>query len=115
MKQIASLLALPVLLLVFGFSKPKTEQVVIKTTFYCDHYATCESKDALEKELMLTTGVKSVVIDAAAMTITVNYKAKQTNPDKIRNVISKAGYDADDVKADPKAVEKLDGCCKKKE
>lgn len=114
MKKATLILALPILLLVFGFAKPKIAEVVIKTTFYCNHYAQCESKPALEKEIMLTAGVKSVVIDATAMTITVQYKPKQTSPDKIRNVISKAGYDADSVKADPKAVEKLDGCCKKK-
>ena len=95
-------------------AKPKLAEVVIRTTFYCDHYAQCESKPALEKEIMLTRGVKSVNIDAAAMTITVGYNPKRTNPDKIRKVISNAGYDADSVKANPKAYEKLDGCCKKK-
>lgn len=114
MKKTAVILALPVLLLVFGFAKPQLTEVVIKTTFYCDHYDQCESKPALEKEIMLTRGVKSVTIDAKAMTITVKYHPKRTNPDKIRKVISNAGYDADSVKADPKAVEKLDGCCKKK-
>lgn len=115
MKKTSLILALPVLLLVFGFSKSKFAEVVIKTTFYCDHYDACESKPALEKEIMLTAGVKSVVIDGKANTITVKYRPKQTNPDKIRTVISNAGYDADSVKANPKAVEKLDGCCKKKE
>jgi copper chaperone CopZ len=114
MKRFIPLLILPLFVLCSAFAKPKLAEVVIKTTFYCDHYDACESKPALEKEIMLTQGVKSVVIDAKAMTITVKYKPKQTNPDKIRKVISNAGYDADSVKADPKAVEKLDGCCKKK-
>jgi len=30
----------------------------------------------------------------------------------IRAAISKLGFDADNVKADPTAYEKLDGCCK---
>jgi copper chaperone CopZ len=115
MKKTAFVLVVPVLALILGFAKPQLAEVVIKTTFYCDHYDQCESKPALEKEIMLTSGVKSVVIDGKANTITVKYHPKRTNPDKIRNVISKAGYDADSLKADPKAVDKLDGCCKKKE
>lgn len=114
MKTFIALLALPVLFLVYSFAKPQLAEVVIHTTFYCDHYDQCESKPALEKEIMLTSGVKSVAIDAKAMTITVKYNPKRTNPEKIRKVISKSGYDADSVKADPKAYEKLDGCCRKK-
>lgn len=115
MKSILSIAGIAIFLLVTGFSKPQLSEIVIKTTFYCDHFAVCESKTALEKDLMLTKGVKSVVIDAAAMTITVKYNAKRTTPDKIRTVISNSGYDADDVKANPKAQGKLDGCCQKKE
>lgn len=115
MKYFLSLVCVAVFIATTAFVKPQTAEVVIKTTFYCDHYAQCESKPALEKELMLTSGVKSVNIDAAAMTITVKYNPKRTSPEKIRKVISQSGYDADDVKADPKAVEKLDGCCRKKE
>ena len=115
MKRFPILLALPLFVLFTAFAKPKLAEVVIHTTFYCDHYDQCESKPALQKEIMLSPGVKSVAIDGKAQTITVKYKPKQTNPDKIRKVISQSGYDADSVKADPKAVEKLDGCCKKKE
>ena len=115
MKHILALLIIPLLVIATGFAKPKFAEVTIKTTFYCDHYDKCESKPALEKDVMLTTGVKGVTIDAAAMTIKVKYNPKQVTPEKIRNVISKAGYDADDIKADPKGVENLDGCCKKKD
>lgn len=115
MKKASLILTLPILALILGFAKPQLAEVIIKTTFYCDHYDECESKPALEKEIMLTSGVKSVVIDGEANTITVKYHPKRTNPDKIRTVISNAGYDADSVKANPKAMEKLDGCCKKKE
>lgn len=115
MKQIVILLVFPLLLIAAGFTKPKSAEITIKTTFYCDHYDKCESKPALEKEIMLTTGVKAVTIDGAAMTIKVKYNPKQITPEKIRTVISKAGYDADDVKADPKGSDKLDGCCKKKD
>jgi periplasmic mercuric ion binding protein len=56
-----------------------------------------------------------VELDDKAMTIKVTYNPKKITPEKIRVAISKLGYDADDVKADPKAYEALDGCCKKSE
>jgi len=45
--------------------------------------------------------------------LTVEYKLGKTSPEKIRTAVSKIGYDADDVVADPKAYEKLPECCKK--
>lgn len=114
MKTFGTVSVLALFVLITAFAKPQLAEVVIKTTFYCNHYDQCESKPALEKEIMLTSGVKSVVIDGKAQTITVKYKPKQVTPDKIRTVISNAGYDADTVKANPKAHEKLDGCCRKK-
>lgn len=115
MKAFSALFLLAAFVITTGFIKPTLAEVVIKTTFYCDHYDQCESKAALEKEIMLTRGVKSVAIDGKAMTITVKYNPKRVTPEKIRTVVSNVGYDADTVKANPKAYEKLDGCCKKKE
>jgi len=51
-------------------------------------------------------------LDDKAMTFTVYYNAKKNNVQTIREAISKLGYDADGVKADPKVYESLDGCCK---
>jgi hypothetical protein len=47
------------------------------------------------------------------MTITVYYNEKKTNLQTIKTAISKLGFDADDIKADKEAYEKLDGCCKR--
>lgn len=52
-------------------------------------------------------------LDEKKMTITVYYNTQKTNLLTIKTAISKLGYDADDIKADIKAYEKLDGCCKK--
>ena len=94
----------------------KTDTIVIKTKIYCDHCKDCESCGTrLEEALMYTKGVKHMEINEEEMTITVVYKPKKVTPDEIRKVIAKAGYDADDVKADPEGYKKLDGCCKKKE
>ena len=53
-----------------------------------------------------------VTLNEKEMTITVFFNAKKTDLPAIRTAISQLGYDADDVKADPKAYEALDGCCK---
>jgi hypothetical protein len=51
-------------------------------------------------------------LDDKAMTFTIYYNSKKTTLQTIKEGISKLGYDADEVKADPKAYESLDGCCK---
>ncbi len=101
----------------YGFSESPQgamQTVVIKTTFFCDHCLVCETcGQKFDQELAYAKGVRLVVVDDKAMTITVTYNSKKTSPDEIRLFISKMGFDADDVKADPAAYEKLDGCCKK--
>ena len=67
----------------------------------------------IEETLTFEKGIKSAKLDLETGIITVAYRTNRTNPEKIRNAISKIGYDADDVKADPDAYAKLPGCCKK--
>ncbi|HLG02355.1 MAG TPA: hypothetical protein VI731_02090, partial [Bacteroidia bacterium] len=56
-------------------------EVTIKISSHCDHFAVCETgKSLLEKELMLTAGVKAVSIDSQLMTVTVKYNPRRTNP-----------------------------------
>lgn len=92
----------------------KTEIIAIKTQIYCDHCKQCESCGGrFDREMPFIKGIKDYSFDEKAMTISLTYNTKQTTPEKIRLAISKIGFDADDVKADPKAVAKLDDCCKK--
>ncbi len=98
----------------FAQKKDNIKTVVIKTMIYCDHCKQCETcGDKFNKDLYNEDGIKRVDIDSKAMTITVIYDSRKTDIDKIRLFISKLGYDADDIKADPAGVAKLDGCCKK--
>ena len=93
----------------------KTETIVIKTAIYCDHCKECESCGGkIQHDLSFDKGIREVILDEKLMTITINFNPSKTNPDEIRKRISSYGYDADDVKADPEAVLKLDGCCLKK-
>jgi hypothetical protein len=66
----------------------------------------------LEDGLLKTKGVQMATLNEKNATIEVIYNSKKTDLRTIRTTISKMGYDADDVKADPKGYEKLDGCCK---
>lgn len=115
MKKLRFVLLIAVLPLLASFAKTNTAELIVKTQFYCDHFEVCESKTKLEKDIAFTKGIKLVTIDSKAMTIKVVYNPAKTDPQKIRLAISKSGFDADEIKADPKAVEKLDQCCRKKE
>jgi len=70
----------------------------------------CESNisNALDK----VKGVKSYSVNLDGKKVTVTYDDSITNITKIENAITKAGYGANNKKADKKAYEKLDGCCK---
>jgi len=108
-----------VLMFFFPFSaaaqkKGNTQTAVIKTKIYCDHCKQCETcGDKFSKDLYNETGIKRVDVDSKVMTITVVYDDRKITIEKIRELISNLGYDADDVKADPAGIAKLDGCCKK--
>jgi periplasmic mercuric ion binding protein len=106
-------------IVVFGLNssvaqKQKTNQkAVIQTKITCDHCKECETCGKLFQEKLLEIeGVKMIELDAEKMTITVFYTTKKTNLETIKTAISKLGYDADEIKADPKGYENLDGCCK---
>jgi periplasmic mercuric ion binding protein len=89
-------------------SDKKLETVTIRASVICG-----QCKDRIETGLSYEKGVKDVVVDVEKKTVTVKYISSKTNPGEIRTELSKIGYDADDVKADPKAYAKLPSCCKK--
>ena len=85
----------------------------IKVSIECDHCKQCETCGGNFKDHMLKIkGVKMYELDEDKKKITVYYNTKKTNLQTIKTAISKMGFDADDVKADPEAYEKLDNCCK---
>lgn len=109
-KRITS--ALFIALLAFTFSakaqSAKKAELKVKTSAVCEM-----CKTTIEKELAFAKGVKRSTVDVPSKIVTVTYNPKKTTPEKIRQAIAKAGYDADDVPADPKAYENLNSCCKK--
>jgi copper chaperone CopZ len=92
----------------------KTEKAVIKTSIACSHCQQCGScGKMLNKNLKATAGVKKFTLDDKAETFTIVYDPAVTDIKKLRTAVSKLGFDADGVKADPTAYDKLDECCKK--
>lgn len=117
MKSLKLILAL---FLLFSFQNinaqngKKNEKAIIKTAIYCSHCKECETcGKTFQSELMKIKGIRMYEIDDQNMTITVFYNGQKTNLQTIKTAISKLGYDADEIKADPLAYENLDNCCKK--
>lgn len=84
----------------------KEEVVEIETNSQCNM-----CKKRIEKELFRTEGIMKAELDVKSSMLTVNYDAHKTDADIIREAVSKIGYNADDVKADPKAQAALPKCC----
>lgn len=83
-------------------------ELKVKTSAVC---GMC--KESIEEALAFEKGVKKSNLDVKSQIVTVTFSSKKTTPEKIRLAISNAGYDADDVPANPKAYRKLSDCCKK--
>lgn len=89
--------------------KPASKaEIKISTSAQC---GSC--KERIEKAMAYEKGVKKSDLDLQTKVLTVVFDPRKTNPEKIRLAVSKTGYDADDVAADPLAYKALPGCCKK--
>jgi mercuric ion binding protein len=94
--------------------KQKTVQkAIIKTSIACDHCKECPTCGGLlEKTLIKTKGIQMITLDQDQKTITVIYNSKKIDLAAIKTAITKLGYDADELKAEPIGYANLDGCCK---
>lgn len=112
MKIVISGLLLSLLLsgvLVFSQEKAsKLEKVIIKTSAVCQ-----QCKDRLEKNIAFEKGVRAVSLDLETKELTVEFRTGKNTKEGLKKAVTKVGYDADELEADPKAYEKLPACCKK--
>ena len=96
-----------------AFAQKTIQTAVIKTVIHCDHCKKCETcGEKFNKTLLREKGIQMVELDEKEMTIKVVFNSKKTTLHDIKTAISKLGYDADEIKADPIAYEGLDNCCK---
>jgi periplasmic mercuric ion binding protein len=111
MKKVSLILSVVLLTLMSVFSNKalaQTKEIVILTTAQCG-----ECKEHIEKALMAVKGVRFAELDIKTKQAKVVYNEKRTTPEELRKAISMAGYDADEVPADPEAVKRLNPCCTK--
>ena len=85
----------------------QSDTVKIMTSAVCD---LC--KERIENVLSFEKGVKSGILDLETKIVTVVYNPEKTTDQKIREAITKMGYDADSLAADAKAYKRLPDCCK---
>lgn len=72
--------------------------------------STC--KKNIETAVKKLDGIESINVVVKEKTAHINYDKSKTDLTKIESVITAAGYDANDKKADPEAYKELDDCCK---
>jgi periplasmic mercuric ion binding protein len=93
---------------VMSQSKGKFQQIAIKTSAQC---GMC--KDRIEGAFAYEKGIKKSVLNLTDKVLTVTYDPQKKNPDQIRQIIAKLGYDADSIPADEAAYKALPKCCQK--
>ena len=97
---------------VFASAQTKPVQTAkIKTpTVQCDM-----CKERIETYLKRYDGVTYVNVNVKRKETTVKFLTDRTNIENIKTAIANAGYDADDVPANPDSYKGLPKCCKKPE
>lgn len=85
----------------------RTDTIEIKTSAWNE---TC--REIVMEVLAYEKGVVSFEFVENTKTVRCTYKSGTTTPVKIREAISNAGFDADDIKANPRAYKRLPGKCK---
>ena len=74
-----------------------------------------ECKDRIETYLKRYDGITLVNVSFKRKETTVKYLTSRINIEEIKTAIANAGYDADDVAANPDSYTRLPICCKKPE
>lgn len=98
-----------------GFSTVSMAQAVKTVVINVPTVQCQECKDRIEKQLSHEEGVNKSIVDYKRKTVKVTYITDRTNPENIKAAIANAGYDADDMTAEPDAYRRLPTCCKKTE
>ena len=86
----------------------KEKEVKIKTSAIC---GMCKAR--IERNLAFEKGVKEADLNVKTKVVTIKYNPAKTDVTKLKANISKIGYDAEEVAADPAGYNKLPSCCKK--
>jgi copper chaperone CopZ len=100
------------LLSIASFAQTKAVQTVKLST----PTVQCEScKKRIETYLKRYDGVMTINVNVKKKETTVKYITDRINEEEVKTAIANAGYDANDVPANPDSYKKLPNCCKKPE
>jgi copper chaperone CopZ len=112
MKKILLTLFIGSIINLTASAQTKTYQTVkIATpTIECDM-----CKNSIETYLKRIDGVVAVNVNVRHKETTVKYLTDRTNDEVIKTAIANAGYDANEIKANPESYKALPKCCKKPE
>jgi copper chaperone CopZ len=72
-------------------------------------------KQRIETYLKRYDGVTYINVNVKKKETTVKYLTDRTNIENVKTAIANAGYDADDIAANPDSYKQLPKCCKKPE
>jgi len=72
-------------------------------------------KERIETYLKRYDGVTYINVNVKKKETTVKYLTDRTNIEAVKTAIANAGYDADDIAANPESYKALPKCCKKPE
>jgi periplasmic mercuric ion binding protein len=72
-------------------------------------------KEKIETYLKRYDGIQSVVVNYKRKEATVKFLTDRITEEDIKAAIANAGYDANEVAANPESYQKLPKCCKKPE
>jgi periplasmic mercuric ion binding protein len=109
-KLLFSLAIAGVSLASFGQTKTMMTAKISTPSVQCQ-----ECKERIETNLKRYDGVLSVNVNVKRKETTVKYLTDRTNLENIKTAIANAGYDADDIPANPDFYKQLPKCCKKPE
>ena len=91
---------------IFSQEKSKNQVIVIQTSAECG-----QCKERIENQLNYTKGIKYAELNLEDLKLTVKYNSSKITLEEIKTQIAKLGYDADEVKAEKEAYQKLPKCC----
>lgn len=102
--------------LLTGFILNLAAQAQVKTVTISTPTVQCGMcKERIEEVMKRYDGITSIIVNVKKKTTVVKYIPDRTNEENIKAGIANAGYDANEVAANPDVYKTLPKCCKKKE
>ncbi len=88
--------------------KGKSQVVNIKTSAIC---GSCKAR--IERAVKAVDGVEEALLNLHNKKLKVKFDPLKTDAGKIRTTVSNTGYDADEIKKNEEAFNKLPECCQR--